>query len=205
MSDASFWDKTARKYAASKIADMGGYQETLARTRSYLHADDNLLEVGCGTGSTALILAPHVRQMTATDFSGEMMKIAEEKQQKADIPNLQFVQSDVMAPVSGAPFDTVCAFSILHLLQDLDAGLAHLHSMIKPGGMLITKTGCLRDMNFALPFIIKVMQWLGKAPHVGVFNADELQAAFVRAGFEVVEADYHGKTTSTRFIAARRV
>ena len=204
MASAIFWDKAAKKYAASKIADMGGYEETLARTRSFLHADDHLLEIGCGTGSTALKLAPSVRRMTATDFSNGMLTIAREKLQKTDLTNLDFVQSDATQPVEGAPFDAVCAFSILHLLDDLDAGLAHIHSLLKPGGMLISKTGCLRDKSFALPPIIKVMQWIGKAPHVGIFNAQELEDAFVKAGFELVETGYHGKTRSTRFVAARR-
>jgi len=204
MADAQFWDKAAKKYAASKIADMGGYEETLARTRSYLHPDDHLLEIGCGTGSTALKLAPFVSRMTATDISSGMLEIAEEKRAKTNLDHLTFVQTEATQPIKGAPFDATCAFSILHLLDDLDAGLVHLHAHTKPGGMLITKTACLKDMNFALPYIIKVMQWIGKAPHVGIFDHTELEAAFERAGFEIVEAGYHGKTRSTRFIAARR-
>lgn len=204
MTSAFFWDKAAKKYAVSKIADMGGYEETLARTRSFLHADDHVLEIGCGTGSTALKLASSVRQMTATDYSGSMIAIAKEKLQKTDLTNLTFVQSEATKPIEGAPFDVVCAFNLLHLLEDLDAGLANIHSLLKPGGMLISKTGCLRDMNFALPPLVKVMQWIGKAPHVGMFNAQELEAAFVKAGFELFETGYHGKTKSTRFVAARR-
>ena len=204
MANATFWDKAAKKYAASKIADMGGYEETLARTRSFLHAEDHLLEIGCGTGSTALKLAPSVRQMTATDISGGMLAIANEKLQNTDLTNLNFVRTEATKAIEGAPFDAVCAFSLLHLLDDLDAGLAHFHSLLKPGGMLITKTACLRDMSFAMGPLVKVMQWIGKAPHVSIFNAQELEAAFLKAGFELVETGYHGKTRSTRFIAARR-
>jgi ubiquinone/menaquinone biosynthesis C-methylase UbiE len=204
MANASFWDKAAKKYAASKIADMGGYEETLARTRSFLRPQDHLLEIGCGTGSTALKLAPTVGRMTATDFSGGMLAIAKEKLRQTDLANLSFVQTEATKPIEGAPFDAICAFSLLHLLDDLDAGLAHFHSLLKPGGMLITKTACLRDMSFALPPLIKVMQWIGKAPHVSIFTAPQLEAAFEKAGFELVETGYHGKTKSTRFIAARR-
>ena len=94
MANATFWDKAAKKYAASKIADMGGYEETLARTRSFLHAEDHLLEIGCGTGSTALKLAPSVRQMTATDISGGMLAIANEKLQNTGLTNLNFVRTE---------------------------------------------------------------------------------------------------------------
>ncbi|WP_375254685.1 class I SAM-dependent methyltransferase [Yoonia sp.] len=204
MADAGFWDRTARKYAASKIADMGGYEETLARTRSFLMPEDHLLEIGCGTGSTALKLASCVKQMTATDISSEMLAIAEEKRADTDLENLRFIQTEATKPIDGAPFDVACAFSILHLLDDLDEGLAHLHSLIRPGGMLITKTACLRDMSFALPPLIKVMQWIGRAPHVNIFSSAALEDAMRKAGFEIIESGYHGKTRTTRFIAARR-
>jgi hypothetical protein len=69
---------------------------------------------------------------------------------------------------------------------------------------LITKTACLRDMSSAMAPLVKVMQWVGKAPHVSIFTAQQLEAAFIKAGFELVETGYHGKTKSTRFIAARR-
>jgi ubiquinone/menaquinone biosynthesis C-methylase UbiE len=183
---------------------MGGYEETLTRTRSFLHAEDHLHEIGCGTGSTALKLAPFVRQLTATDISGGMLAIANEKLQKTDLTNLSFVQSEVTKTIDGGLFDAVCAFSLLHLLDDLDAGLAHIHSLLKPGGLLITKTACLRDMSSAMAPLVKVMQWVGKAPHVSIFTAQQLEAAFIKAGFELVETGYHGKTKSTRFIAARR-
>jgi ubiquinone/menaquinone biosynthesis C-methylase UbiE len=183
---------------------MGGYEETLRRTRSFLRPDDHLLEVGCGTGGTALKLAPSVGHMTATDISGQMLAFAKDKLAKSDLTNLVFHQASVTKPLADAPFDAICAFSILHLLDDLDEGLAHLHGMLKPDGLLITKTGCLRDMNFALPALIKVMQWVGKAPHVNAFTGAQLEAAFIKAGFELVETGYNGKTRSTRFIVARR-
>ena len=204
MANATFWDKAAKKYAASKIADMGGYEETLDRTRRLLGPEDHLLEIGCGTGSTALKLAPSVGQLTATDISGEMLAIANEKLRATDLANLHFVQSEATKPIEGGPFDAICAFSLLHLLDDLDAGLAHFHGLLKPGGMLITKTACLRDMSVAMAPLIKVMQWFGKAPYVIIFTAPQLEAAFEKAGFELVETGYHGKTKSTRFIAARR-
>ena len=53
---AKFWDKAAAKYAKSPIEDIEAYNYTIGRTRSYLSPTDRVLEVGCGTGSTALLL-----------------------------------------------------------------------------------------------------------------------------------------------------
>ena len=75
-SDERFWNRVARKYAALPIADVAGYERSLERTRSYLRPTDKVLEFGCGTGGTALKLAPSVASIVATDISGEMIAIA---------------------------------------------------------------------------------------------------------------------------------
>lgn len=204
MADATFWDKAAKKYAASPIKDIPAYEATLDRTRHYLHADDHLLEIGCGTGTTALTLAASVRRITATDVSGKMLAIAESKQSDKGVRNVTFLQSEVMKPLADAPFDAACAFSILHLVDDLPAALMHLHDQLKPGGYVISKTACLKDMSWFIPPMIRLMKFLGKAPNVLLFSADELENAFETAGFEIVETGYFGKNTDTRFVVARK-
>ncbi len=204
MANASFWDKAAKKYAASPVKDTQGYEDTLDRTRHYLRPEDHLLEVGCGTGTTALTLSSVVRQITATDISGKMLEIAEDKRTNQGISNVNFVQSEITTRLEGAPFDAICAFSILHLVDDLTETLAHLYSQLKPGGYVISKTACLSDMNRFIPVMIKVMKVFGKAPDVLIFNAAELEAAFRKAGFDVVETGYFGKNRYAFFIVAQR-
>ncbi|MEO0865827.1 MAG: class I SAM-dependent methyltransferase, partial [Pseudomonadota bacterium] len=48
--DQAFWDKLAPKYYKQPISDMQAYEETLARTVSYLGPETRMLELGCGTG-----------------------------------------------------------------------------------------------------------------------------------------------------------
>ena len=54
---AKFWDGIAEKYAKSPIRDIESYEHTLQRTVSYLKPTDQVLELGCGTGRTALRLS----------------------------------------------------------------------------------------------------------------------------------------------------
>ena len=78
-----FWDKAARKYASSPIADLPGYERTLQRVRHWLQPSDRVLELGCGTATTALRLAPATAHYTATDLSAAMMDIARQKLEAA--------------------------------------------------------------------------------------------------------------------------
>ena len=204
MTSAIFWDKIAPKYARKPVGDIAAYDATLDRTKNYLTASDRILEIGCGTGSTALRLAPAVAHVTATDISSQMIGIAENKLTPDAPQNIRFVQLDALKPLADAPFDAVCAFNILHLLDDLPAAVAHLKSQVKPGGYVISKTSCVGEMNRALPFIIRIMRAFGKAPFVNIFTIDTLETAFRRAGFTLIEIGHFGKNKPAHFIVAQR-
>ena len=88
--DARFWDRAARKYSTDPITDMAGYERTLERTRHYLKGNETAFEFGCGTGTTALRLAPFVGRIVASDISGEMIAIAREKAKAEGCGNVTF-------------------------------------------------------------------------------------------------------------------
>lgn len=205
---ARFWDKVAHKYAAASIADMAGYETTLARTRTLLTPSHRVLEIGCGTGTTALRLGPCCGHLVATDVSPEMIAIARKKLAAAPQPSLEFQVADADAPVFGeACHDVVVAFNVLHLVSDLDAALTSALSALAPGGLLISKTPCLSDMSPLISrVLLPVMRMLGKAPPVLCFRAADLQAAMVRHGLEILAVEHHGSKRKDHrpFIVARK-
>jgi len=150
-SDAYFWDRAARKYAKSKIADPGGYERTLERTRTLLKPDDRVLELGCGTGTTALRLAATVRSYLGTDISAEMIAIADEKHAASNIPGLTFrrATADTLS-AQDTQFDAILAFNYLHLVRNLTDTLRRIHDMLASGGLFISKTPCVGDMNLMI-------------------------------------------------------
>lgn len=88
--DARFWDRASRRYAKARIGDERGYERTLERTRALLAPEARVLELGCGTGSTALRLADGVARYLATDISEKMIGIAQDKHAQGPIPGLEF-------------------------------------------------------------------------------------------------------------------
>lgn len=203
-----FWDRIARKYAKDPIADVAGYERTLEETRRYLKASDAAFEFGCGTGTTALRLASSVGHLTATDISSEMIAIAREKAAAEGVANISFEVTQPDAPtLPEQAFDAVLAFNVLHLVAARDAALRGVHRMLKPGGVFVSKTPCLSEMNPAIRLLVPLMQAFGQAPYVAFFSAEELERAIVDAGFEVVERARHGvKGKDVRpFIVARKI
>lgn len=200
-----FWDRIAPKYSKSPIKNLDGYHATLARTRSYLRAGDRVAELGCGTGSTALLLADAVASYLGTDVSEGMISIARKKLAEDGAPALDFEVADADAPLPGAPMDVVMAFNLLHLVDNLTATLDHIRMSVRDGGLLIAKTPCLGDGPWIFRPMIKVMQWFGKAPHALFFTRADLERAIMQAGFQLVEADAYPSGSYTSYIVARAV
>jgi len=202
-SDAKFWDAIARKYAARPVSDPEAYAHTLARTRNYMRQTDSVLELGCGTGSTALALGDACGAYLGTDVAPEMIAIASEKEQGAG--QVSFAVSDsTMSGEADESRDVVLAFNLLHLLPDLDATLMRSAAVLKPGGYFISKTPCLAGQWYLRP-VIAVMQVVGKAPFLRFLRPSDLDARIKAAGFEIVELAEHNKSTWGHFIVARKV
>lgn len=191
---AHFWNRIARKYAAASIADMAGYEATLKRVRAYLAAHHSVLELGCGTGTTALHLAPAVARMRATDISEEMVAIACEKLRQQPVPQLSFAVGDVVSSTEVAEtYDRVLAFNVLHLLGDLDRALAGIAHVLRPGGLFISKTPCIQEMNPLIRWVaLPLMKFFGRAPDVQCFDEHWLRMALTRHGFHLVAVERHG-------------
>ncbi len=202
-----FWDKTARKYAKSKIADKAGYRRSLARTADYLLPEDEVLEIGCGTGATALQHAPRVKHITGTDISGEMVAIATEKVLEDGRLNAEFVVSGAQSlPFADQSFDAAMAHNLYHLVDDVDAALAAAHRVLKPNGVFITKTPCLGEMNPLMRnIVLPVMRRFYGVPTLHTFTIEAFKQAILDAGFKIEAVEFHGtKGKDNRpFIVAR--
>lgn len=205
--DARFWDRGARKYAAGPITDMAGYERTLARTRHYLRGDEAALEFGCGTGTTALRLAPFLGRILATDISGGMIAIARERAAAEGHANAAFeVATPDAAPWPDASFDLALGFNLLHLVAKREAALRGIHRLLRPGGLFISKTPCLKEMNPLIRLAVPVMQVIGKAPYVASLSVGELEREMAAAGFEIIERAYHASRgrDARPFLVARK-
>jgi SAM-dependent methyltransferase len=195
-----FWDRIAARYAARPIKDPAAYEAMLADAAGRLRPSDRVLEIGCGTGSTAIRLAPHVAAWTATDVAPEMLRIARGKPAP---DNLRFVLADAGNAFDGGPFDAVAAFQVLHLVDDLPGTLARIHSALKPGGLLITKTWCFADMGLKLRGLFLVLRLVRLFPSVNALTKAALRQAIRDAGFAIVEERVFGTNPHGPYIVAR--
>ncbi len=193
---AAIWDKMAEKYSRQPITNQEAYEIKLDLTREYFTPESEVLEFGCGTGSTALLHAPYVKHIDATDVSGEMIRIALEKRDAQGIDNVHFAVADMDDyAIETEKYDAILGMNILHLVDDRHAVIRNVLKALKPGGHFISSTMCLREK---LPFMLMeplfpVMHAIGKWPRVRRFNVNRLQEDIEAIGFETVHQWQPGK------------
>ncbi|NVK39727.1 MAG: class I SAM-dependent methyltransferase [Oceanospirillaceae bacterium] len=202
-SSQAFWDKLASRYAKRPIKDEKSYQRKLAITQAYFRPDWSVLEFGCGTGSTAIIHAPYVRHILATDISGRMLEIAASKARDAGIDNISFRQGTLDSLVLEAEsFDAVLGLNILHLLDDVDGTIERVYGLLRPGGVFVSSTALLGDMKLHWRLLIRAMQVLGFAPFVNCFDKNTLLSMLTATGFSIDQEWQPGKESV--FIVAKK-
>ena len=203
--DARFWNRIAARYARKPVPDQAAYETKLAKTDSYLQPGDRVLEVGCGTGTTALHHASAAVQILATDISEKMIGIARDKARLAGANNVRFEVSSIDdLEATPGQYDIVLAHSILHLVADVPRTLRQLHRLLRADGLLISNTQCIGDSAAWLGWIAPVGRRLGVLPRVNVFREREFFQWIGDAGFSLEEV-WQPKPRSSHYVVARAV
>lgn len=201
---ARFWDKIADRYSKKPITDEAAYQKKLEVTREYFTPESKVLEFGCGTGSTAILHAPFVGHILATDISPRMIEIATDKAKADKVDNLRFeVASIETLDAPDASFDVVLGLSILHLLEDIDAAIDKVVRLLKPGGLFVSSTVCVADKMKWFRFVVPIGRALGLMPYVNVISKAELEQKLTDAGL-AIEYNWHPDGGLVAFIVARK-
>ncbi len=204
VASPTFWNKIAKKYAKSPVADQQSYELKLAKTREYLTPLSDVFEFGCGTGTTAIYHAPFVKHIHAIDISEEMLKIAKDKTTNKGISNITYEQATIDDyKIEDESYDVVMGHSILHLLDDKEAAIAKTYRMLKPGGVFISSTVCMTGMLSLFRLIIPIARPFGLLPLVKFFNRSHLEKVITDAGFHL---DYVWQKEGGKgvFIVARK-
>jgi demethylmenaquinone methyltransferase/2-methoxy-6-polyprenyl-1,4-benzoquinol methylase len=117
-----------------------GWRERAA-DRAELDPGDRALDVCCGTGDLALALAGRVGlrgNVVGADFSEPMLDLARRKAAERGVKHVTFEWADALElPYGNAEFDAVTVGFGVRNLADLEAGLAEMARVLRPGGRLV--------------------------------------------------------------------
>lgn len=208
MDDAKFWNRMAERYARQPVANPDAFERKIEATRALITPQSVVLDIGCGTGSLALRLAPGACEVHGLDFSSEMVRIANDKARAQQVGNAHFHAGpfdDSFNAFADGQLDGVCAYSVLHLLTERSAALQRIRRLLKPGGFFVSSTVCLGDSRIPFRPILRVMRWLGKAPSViSLLSRRDLVEDIRQAGFIDLSQPDVGAGRTLAFVVAMK-
>lgn len=124
---------------------------------------ERVLEVGCGAGDLAVVLAGRAAAVDAVDRSPEMVALA-----PARLPGtVRVVEADVLTlQLPAGHYDAVVGMSVLHHLP-LEEALHTLAAAVRPGGVLamvaLPRTELTRDLPVeALAAVLERVVGIGR-------------------------------------------
>jgi demethylmenaquinone methyltransferase / 2-methoxy-6-polyprenyl-1,4-benzoquinol methylase len=129
------FDRIAPVYDAMNRVMTAGLDRRWRRAtvRETVRPGDRVLDACCGTGDLAVAAREAgAGSVVGLDFSGRMLERARRK-----APELEWVNGDVLAlPFEDASFDSAVVGFGVRNVEDLEAALGELRSVLRPGGRL---------------------------------------------------------------------
>lgn len=150
--------------------------------------EGRIIDVGCGTGVFACLLALDSAARTIEGYDLEPKVIAAAREAGRDCRNLTFAVADIGAVVGAEnPPDVVTAIDLFHHLPPARqvTMVAGIHQMLKPGGLFL-----LKDLDTS-PAWKRWANWWHDAlvargnPHIHVRSRADYAALLAAAGFAV--------------------
>jgi 2-polyprenyl-3-methyl-5-hydroxy-6-metoxy-1,4-benzoquinol methylase len=119
-------------YAANLVSS---WIPALDGVEAKLKAGARVADIGCGHGSSAILMAESYPNSTiiGIDFHGPSIEEARAKAEKAGLTNIEFHEATAK-DFDQKDFDFACIFDALHDMGDPIGAAAHIKNSLKPDG-----------------------------------------------------------------------
>lgn len=150
-------------------------------------ADEEVLDVACGTGALTLDLARLARRATGIDLTPAMLDQARALQAEQGVSNVEWLQGDALPlPFPDGAFGLVVTRASFHHMDDPAAVLAEMRRVAAPGARVIVSD---LTPSPATGDAFDEMERLRDPSHVHALTIEELRAVGRAAGLQELAAE----------------
>jgi SAM-dependent methyltransferase len=114
--------------------------ESMARTMLGFVELGDVLDVGCGDGTTAQLVAPQSRSYTGVDVRPRVIEAARQRLQEPPCPVALYVGDMHALPFDGERFDQAFLLHVLTFSETPSKAIAEAARVLRPGGVLALAT-----------------------------------------------------------------
>lgn len=105
--------------------------------RRYLSTSSRFLELGCGTSSLLMAIAPRVKEVVGLDITPASIELSESLVKTSGIGNARFVLGDCLTYPFEPEYDIVWSQGLMeHFQNPIDIAKSH-YKALKPGGVAL--------------------------------------------------------------------
>ena len=149
-----------------------------------LTGNELVVDVGTGTGHTALALAPYAREVIAIDFTVPMLEAARRLAEERHIKNIRFVESDAHTlPLADSSVDVVACRHAAHHFIDAAQAVGEWARVLKAGGKLLLIDSTVSE-DPALDAFVNEIEALRDPSHMRNQRVSEWVAMLQAAGID---------------------
>ena len=121
---------------------------------------EKALDLCCGTGDVAFALAREGAEVLGVDFSGPMLAVAKQRQERDAVDKVEFVRGDALhLPAADSSVDILTISYGLRNLADFEGGLREMLRVLKPGGRLLVLDFGVPDNRFWRFGYFQYLKW----------------------------------------------
>ena len=178
----------AENYTTSAVHAKGADLQTMLECIP-LNADMCVLDAGAGAGHTAMVFAPHVKEVIAYDLTPAMLTQVEQNAKERGLDNISTQQGDVEnLPFDDDSFDVIVSrYSAHHWINPAQA-VCEFARILKPNGYVIF-SDIVASENPAFDTFLQALELLRDPSHVRDFSVSQWKTMFGEAGFEAEVVD----------------
>jgi ubiquinone/menaquinone biosynthesis C-methylase UbiE len=184
-SDESFWSDLASSYDGHVAS-----REAVAlfpRIAALLEKRSCVLDLGCGTGELALMLASTVDRVHGVDYAEGMIAQALGKAAERGADNVEFsVHGADALPFADHTFDAVVMANVLHVMEHPERALGEVARVIRPQGLLVAPTYC-HGQNLRARLVSRLSVLLFGIRVHNRWRAEQVLDLTTNAGFSIQE------------------